>query len=82
MYLTVPIFISESDDLNRLFLENSENLFAFQTEATNTSIYSAFTKESKVNKKFISHVTRAQRTPSAAATVQVYHALQAVRVSC
>jgi len=29
---------------------------------------------SKVNKKFISHLTRAQRTPSAAAaTVQVYH---------
>jgi hypothetical protein len=30
---------------------------------------------SKVNKKFISHPTRAQRTPSAAATVQVSHAL-------
>ena len=29
----------------------------------------------KVNKKFISHLTRAQRTPSAAATVQVSHAL-------
>ena len=30
---------------------------------------------SKVNKKFISHLTRAQCTPSAAATVQVPHAL-------
>jgi len=30
---------------------------------------------SKVNKKFISHLTRAQRTPSAAATVRVSHAL-------
>jgi hypothetical protein len=30
---------------------------------------------SKVNKKFISHLTRAQHTPSAAATVQVSHAL-------
>jgi hypothetical protein len=30
---------------------------------------------SKVNKKFISHLTRAQRTPSAAAIVQVSHAL-------
>jgi hypothetical protein len=30
---------------------------------------------SEVNKKFISHLTRAQRTPSAAATVQVSHAL-------
>ena len=29
---------------------------------------------SKVNKKFISHLTRAKRTPSAAATVQVSHA--------
>ena len=28
---------------------------------------------SKVNKKFISHLTRAQRTPLAAATVQVSH---------
>ena len=37
---------------------------------------------SKVNKKFISHLTRAQRTPSAAATVQVSHALAAVRFSC
>ena len=37
---------------------------------------------SKVNKKFISHLTRAQLTPSAAATVQVSHALQAVRFSC
>ena len=34
---------------------------------------------SKVNKKFISHLARAQRTPSAAATVQVSHALPAVR---
>ena len=37
---------------------------------------------SEVNKKFISHLTRAQRTPSAAATVQVSHALPAVSFSC
>ena len=37
---------------------------------------------SEVNKKFISHLTRAQRTTSAAATVQVSHALLAVRFSC
>jgi len=37
---------------------------------------------SKVNKKFISHLTRAQRTPSAAATVQVSHALPEARFSC
>ena len=37
---------------------------------------------SKVNKKFISHLTRAQRTPSAVANVQVSHALPAVHFSC
>ena len=38
---------------------------------------------SKVNKKFISRLTRAKRTPlAAAATVQVSHALPAVRFSC
>ena len=37
---------------------------------------------SKVNKKFISHLTRAKRTPSAAGTVQVSRALPAVRFSC
>jgi hypothetical protein len=36
---------------------------------------------SKVNKKFMSHIKRAQHTPSAAATVQVSHALPAVRFS-
>ena len=34
---------------------------------------------SKVNKKFISPLTRAKPTPSAAPTVQVSHALPAVR---
>ena len=37
---------------------------------------------SKVNKKCIAHPTRAQRTPSAATTVQVSHALPASRSSC
>jgi hypothetical protein len=37
--------------------------------------------DSKFNKKFISHLTRAKRTPSAAATVQVSHALLVVRFS-
>ena len=38
--------------------------------------------DSEVNKKFISHLKGAQRTPSAAATVEVAHALPAVRFSC
>ena len=37
---------------------------------------------SKVNKKFISYLTLAKHTPSAAATAQVSHALPAVRFSC
>ena len=37
---------------------------------------------SKVNKKFISHLIWAKRTSSAAATVQVSHALPAVHFSC
>ena len=37
---------------------------------------------SKIYKKFISHLTRAKRTPLAAATVQVSHALPVVRFSC
>ena len=37
---------------------------------------------SKINKTFISHLTRAKRTPSAAATVEVSRALPAVRFSC
>ena len=36
---------------------------------------------SKINKKFISHLTRAKRTPSAAAIVQVSHALPTVHFS-
>jgi len=48
--------------------------------------YTGYTQKNgavlKVNKKFISHLTRAQRTPSAVATVQVSHALPAVRFSC
>jgi hypothetical protein len=48
--------------------------------------YTGFTQNNgavlKVNKKLISHLTPAKRTPSAAATVQVSHALLAVRFSC
>ena len=54
---------------------------------TEITVYTGYTQRngavSKVNKEFISHFTRAQRTPSAAATVQVSHALlPAVRFSC
>ena len=46
---------------------------------TDTLYYTGYTQKngavSKVNKEFISHLTCVQRTPSAAATVQVSHAL-------
>ena len=49
-------------------------------------IYTGYTQKngavSKVNKKFISHLTRAKHKTSAAITVQVSHALPAVRFSC
>ena len=48
--------------------------------------YTGYTQKngavSKVNNKFISHLTRTQHIPPAAATVQVSHALPAVRFSC
>ena len=48
--------------------------------------YTGYTQKngavSKVDKKFASHLTLAQRTPSAAATVQVSRVLPAVRFSC
>jgi len=51
----------------------------------NTNTNTGYTQKngtvSKVNKKFISHLTRAQHTPSAAATVQVSHTLPAARFS-
>ena len=54
----------------------------FLTLRVNTGCLQKNGAVSKINKKFISHLTRAKRTPSAAATVQVSHALRAVRFSC
>jgi hypothetical protein len=57
-----------------------------QSDSAIINHYTGYTQKnvavSKVNKKFISHLTQAQRTPSAAATLQVSHALPAVRFSC
>ena len=59
----------------------------FQTKvAQKIKTHSGYTQKngavSKVNEKSISHLIRAQHTPSTAATVQVSHALPAVRFSC
>jgi len=57
--------------------------YKFQANFTDCTGYTQKNRAvSKVNKKFISQLTRAQRTPSTAATVQVSHALPAVRFSC
>jgi hypothetical protein len=49
-------------------------------------VYTGYTQKngaiSKANKKFISHLTRAQRTRSAAAADQVSRALPAVGFPC
>jgi hypothetical protein len=68
-------------DVNHLcYLEPSLNhaLPSF----TNTEYTQKNGAISKVNKKFISHLTRAQHTPSAAATVQASRALPIVGFSC
>ena len=61
-------------------------LYMDKTVGEGESGYTGYTQKngavSKVNNKFISRLTLAQRTPSAAATVQVSHALPAVRFSC
>ena len=49
---------------------------------TNTGCLQKNGAVSKGNKEFISHLKRAQRTPSAVETVQLSHALPAVRFSC
>ena len=62
---------------SRLLNDGRGRLFQLYTVCIQTN-----GADSKVNKKFISPLTLAQRTPSAAATVQVSHALLAVRFSC
>jgi hypothetical protein len=60
---------------------NSHSANRIPYDLHNLYIYTGYSQKngavSKVNKKFISHLT-----PSAAATVQVSHALPAVRFSC
>ena len=58
------------------------NIHHLLTPKFNTGCLQKNGAVSKINKKFISHLARAKRTPSAAVTVQVSHALPAVRFSC
>ena len=67
----------------RLRISNARTSVSASTELFNNTVRLQMNGAvSKINKKFISHLTRAQRTPSAAATLQVSHALPAVRFSC
>ena len=74
--------------IRSIFLINCTDISVFIPEQLNLRSISntGYTQKnvavSKVNKKFISHLTRAQRTPSAAVTVQVSRAVPAVRFSC
>jgi hypothetical protein len=61
------VFLSEL----RLFVE----MMSFLSNVRYTGFTQKNDAVSKVKKKFISHLTQAQRTPSAAATVQVSHVL-------
>ena len=76
--------VTDSDHKN-LQLKLQHSMTTICISYTNYQ-YTGFTQMngavSKVNKKFSSHLTRAQRTPSTSATVQVSHALPAVRFSC
>ena len=70
-------------DIAMSLLRHVNNLLILIPINNSTFIYTGCLQKngavSKVNKEFISHLTRAKRTPSAAATVQVSHALPAVR---
>jgi len=61
------------------FISRPTVLLVWNFHAILRGIYRGYTHDngavSKVNKKFISHLTRAQRTPSAAATLRVSRAL-------
>jgi len=67
-------------------LSNQSNTTVFIMQKLHVCVRTGYTEKngavSKVNKKCISHLTQAQRTPSAAATVQVSHWLPAARFSC
>ena len=62
-----------------LILTNNIYSIFRQTQLVYTGCLKMNGAVSKVDKKFISHLTRAKRTPLAAATVQVSHALPAFR---
>ena len=82
--------MTANKNLNLLNIQVSTHLVTlkqsyFFPQTIQNTIYSVFKMNravSKVKNKFNSHLIRAQRTPSAAATVQVSHALPEVRFSC
>jgi hypothetical protein len=71
-YSIISIMLNNN---NRIMVFVHARFAALVTTEGNTRYTQKNSAVSKVNKKFISHVTRAQRTPSAVATVQVSHVL-------
>ena len=76
-YLSPVYFVNEPQHISGIFVAHHQEVHCIYTECLQKN-----GAVSKINKKFISQLTRAKRTPSAAATVQVSHALPAVRFSC
>jgi hypothetical protein len=78
-------FVRDTFEISYLCTNLPENWLVSHQEQEGNK-YTGHTQKngavSKVNKKFMSHITWAQHTPSVAATVQVSHALPAVRFSC
>ena len=72
----MPCLNIVNNDASRAFVHPYENL---KRKMFNYNANTGYTQKNcavlKVNKQFISHLTRAQLTPSAAATIQVSHAL-------
>jgi hypothetical protein len=83
--LTVIITLKSSTSLSDFILQRRFSKLSFSYVVIHCSYTVRSNKNgavSKVNNKCISHLIRAQRTPSAAATVQVSHALPVVSFSC
>ena len=76
MYFTTELtLLTFSNGWNTAQWDGDESQTMLGRKATNTGYTQKNCAVSKVNKKFISHLTRAQHTLSAAATVQVSHVL-------
>ena len=82
MNIYKPLHIIPNDSIAWDSTLQQESLYLRTDVDHNTVFLQMNGAGSKVSKKFISKLIRAKRTSSAAATVQVSHALPVVRFSC